>query len=190
MLNYVRIYNNNFPYIDSSNINKFYYLAILIVGTIILALAAQIQIAIPLFPVPITLQTFVILLIGASVGSKLGGQIVLLYLSAGICGLPVFAGYSWGLTEIVGPTGGYLVGFIFYAYLIGYLLQHGWAKNRVFIFMAALLADIILFGFGYVALASFVGFHDAYLFGIVPFYFVELSKLSLFTLITPHILCK
>jgi biotin transport system substrate-specific component len=153
----------------------------ILLGSIFLALSAQVTI--PFFPVPITMQTFAIMLISAFFGAKNSSKIVLLYLLEGVCGLPVFANLTSGLNTVFGPTGGYFIGFVFAAYLTGYLLQCSWRKNSLLIFMAALLGDITVFVCGYIVLAYFIGYRDAYLFGVVPFYFFELAKLALFTLI-------
>jgi biotin transport system substrate-specific component len=152
-------------------------------GSTFIALSSQVTI--PLAPVPVTLQTFAILIISALFGPKIGSKMVLLYLFEGICGLPVFANFSSGAAVLLGPTGGYLAGFVGAVYLTGFLLQHGWAKNRLLIFTAALLGHVVLFTSGYLVLASFVGYSNAYLFGIAPFYLADIAKLLLFTLVIP-----
>lgn len=158
-------------------------IGIALFGSILLAISAQITI--PIQPVPVTLQTFAVLLIGMAFGPKMGTTIILAYLVEGILGLPVFADFSWGLPILLGPTGGYLLGFIPAAFVAGYLLQKGWVRHRITIFLAAVLGTITLIIPGYLVLANFVGFHNAYLFGVAPFYIVEACKLAVFTLITP-----
>lgn len=152
-------------------------------GSLLLAVAAQITL--PLQPVPVTLQSFAALFIGMAFGPRMGSQIIFAYLCEGICGLPVFANFSWGVNVLFGPTGGYLMGFLPAAILAGYLLEMGWVKHRFTIFLAALLGTIALFIPGYFVLAKFIGFHNAFLFGIIPFYMVELCKIVVFTVITP-----
>ena len=110
---------------------------------------------------------------------------ILAYLCEGICGLPVFANFTCGIHILIGPTGGYLLGFIPAAFVAGYLLQSGWARNSITIFTTATLSTIILFIPGYLFLAKFIGFHQAYLLGIEPFYLVEACKIVILTLITP-----
>lgn len=153
-------------------------------GSLLLGLAAQITI--PLTPVPITLQAFAALFIGMIFGSKMGWKIVAAYLIEGACGLPVFANFSFGIPVLLGPTGGYLLGFIPAAIVTGYLLEHGWASHRLTIFLAALLGMITLFIPGYFVLAYFVGFHNAYLFGIAPFYLADSCKIILLTVSVPY----
>jgi len=159
-------------------------LVIPLFGSLLLALAAQITI--PLQPVPVTLQSAAALFVGMIFGPKMGVRIILAYLLEGLCGLPVFANFSWGLPVLLGPTGGYLLGFIPAAALSGYLLQNGWAKQRCTTFLAALLGTLVLFIPGYFVLAYFVGFHNAYLFGVAPFYLVESVKLILLTYSVPY----
>jgi len=158
---------------------------VVILGSILLAVSAQITI--PLQPVPVTLQSFAALFMGMAFGPKLGAQIILAYLVEGACGIPVFANFGYGLPALLGPTGGYLFGLIPAAVLAGYLLQCGFAKYRITIFLAALAGTVALFIPGYLVLSKFVGFHNAYLFGVAPFYGVEICKLIFFTLITPFL---
>jgi len=164
---------------DQNSILKQIFLVIL--GVLILAVSAQISI--PFGPVPCTLQTAAVLLIGMSYGSRLGAYTIGSYLLAGACGLPVFINMSSGL---FGSTMGYLIGFIPAAMLSGYLLQNGWARTAFTSFMAAILADIIIFSFGYIGLAGFVGWEKAYLFGVKPFLITETLKLGMVALIAPR----
>jgi biotin transport system substrate-specific component len=156
---------------------------IVICGSLLLAISAQITI--PLQPVPITLQSFAALFVGMAFGPRVGSQIIFAYLCEGICGLPVFANFSSGVHVLFGPTGGYLLGFIPEAILAGYLLEIGWAKSRLTIFLSAAIGIVALFIPSYFILAKFVGFRNAYIFGVLPFYLVEMGKLFIFTVITP-----
>lgn len=174
--------------ISSLKNTKLGQLILVFSGSILIALAAQV--VIPFFPVPFTLQTFAVLFVGALFGPKLGSRSVILYLLEGICGLPVFNNFSCGLLIMFGPTGGYLMGFIGGAYLTGYLIQNGFSRNRILIFVAALLGDSVLFTCGYLMLVRLIGSHNAYLLGVVPFYLGELIKLSLVALIVPLFLHK
>lgn len=104
------------------------YDAVLIVGgSLVMALCAQIAIG---YPVPITGQTFAVLMIGALLGSRRGALCVLTYLAEGLAGLPVFAQGRAGLADLLGPTGGYLVGFVFAAYVVGALSDRTWDRDR------------------------------------------------------------
>ena len=148
-------------------------------GVLGITLAAQITIL--LQPVPITLQTFAILLVGMLYGPKRGMQTVLIYVCAGVVGLPVFAHCSGGIHILLGPTGGYILGFVPAAAFTGYLLQRGWIKHPISIFSAALFGVILLFIPGYLVLANFIGYQQAYYTGVAPFYLVELCKLITLT---------
>ena len=94
-------------------------------GSLLLALLARLSIPVPFSPIPITGQTFGILFLGALLGSRIGALSVIMYIMEGTIGLPVFAGGSIGFLYLLGPTGGYLIGFIPAIYLIGYLSERG-----------------------------------------------------------------
>lgn len=105
-------------------------LFLVVSGTVLLAVSAKIQI--PFWPVPTTMQSFTVILLAALYGRRLGTATILLYLLEGILGFPVFANSSWhtmGLAYLAAPTGGYLVGFIMTAYVIGALSEHQWGKK-------------------------------------------------------------
>jgi biotin transport system substrate-specific component len=142
------------------------------------------QIYVPFFPVPLTLQTIGVLFTASILGARYGTIAILIYLAEGIAGLPVFAGFSSGLSVILGPTGGYLIGFVLAAYLIGSLMEK--SKTRAFseILIIGVLGDMILLTSGYLQLALFVGYSDAYTLGIMPFILGDLLKLVLFALLT------
>ncbi len=145
--------------------------ALLVVGgSLIVAGLAQIRIPLPFTPVPLTGQTLGVLLVAAALGSSRGAASLALYLVEGILGLPVFAGSPLGVARLLGPTGGYLVGFIAAAFLVGYLAERGLDRDwkRVLIMFAAGTAVIYLFGVGW--LAHFTGgLQNAFLAGLWPF---------------------
>lgn len=101
--------------------------ALVVAGSLLVALLAQVSIPLPFTPVPVTGQTLGVLLVGGALGSRLGAASLALYLGEGAIGLPVFAGGVGGLP--VGPTGGYLVGFVLMAYVVGYLAERGWDRS-------------------------------------------------------------
>ena len=101
-------------------------------GSLLLTLSAKVQV--PFYPVPITMQSLVVLCLGATLGARLGAATVVLYLLEGALGLPVFAGTperGIGLAYMAGPTGGYLIGFVAAAYLVGLLAERGWDRSHV-----------------------------------------------------------
>lgn len=141
-----------------------------------LFLAIASQISIPLQPVPLTFQSVTVLLIGMGLGPRLGGSAVALYLIAGSLGLPVFADFQAGLAPFMGPTGGYLIGFLPAAILSGYLTQQ---HHKV---LGALLGTVIIFGLGFVYLSHLVGSTQAWLLGVKPFLVSEPIKLLILCL--------
>ena len=103
--------------------------ALILGGSLLIALSAQLQFVLPFSPVPITGQTFTVLLLGALYGSKRGPATVVTYLALGVMGLPVFAGGTFGVARLVGPTAGYLVGFLVAAFVVGLLSERGWDRK-------------------------------------------------------------
>lgn len=146
-------------------------------GSLALTLSAKLQI--PFWPVPMTLQTFVVLVIGMAFGWRLGALTVALYLAEGALGLPVFAGTperGIGLAYMAGPTGGYLVGFVAGAALCGFLAERGWDRSvwRTAAAMAA--GDVLILALGWAWLSVLIGPAKAYALGVVPFYAATVAK--------------
>jgi len=162
------------------------YGAIAVIGTLMLTASAKIQV--PFWPVPMTMQTFVVLFLGAALGARLGAAVVLLYLLEGALGLPVFAGTpekGLGLAYMMGPTGGYLVGFVAGAYVVGWLAERGWGQSVPRLFVAMFVGHVVLLGFGYLWLASLIGADKAWMLGIVPFYAATVFKTALGAAVVP-----
>lgn len=160
--------------------------ALLIVsGSIFIALMAQVSIPLPFTPVPITGQTFAVLLVGALLGPWRGALTVGLYLVEGGLGLPVFAGGSGGLARILGPTGGYLLGFVAAAWVVGYLCRRGWDRRIPTAAIAMLAGNIVIYLFGLPWLARFVGPDPVLTYGLYPFIPGDLIKIFLAALALP-----
>ena len=119
---------------------------LVLAGIALLTLAAKIRV--PMWPVPITMQTFAVLTLGAGLGLRLGLISVLGYLALGAAGLAVFTGEGTGLAYMAGPTGGYLVGFAFAAGAMGLLARRGWDKSVAGMAGAMLIGTAIIYGFG------------------------------------------
>ncbi|GEM_PF-96921 len=147
------------------------------------ALCAQIRI--PLTPVPITGQTLGVLLTGALLGSRRGGLSLLAYTLQGGMGLPFFAGGAAGFAIIVGPTGGYIVGFIVAAFVIGLLAERGWDRNIITMAMAMVVGNIIIYVFGLAWLAKFVPAERLLVAGLIPFIPGDIVKLVLAAVALP-----
>ena len=153
-----------------------------ILGTAVLALSAKVQI--PFWPVPMTMQTFVVLILGMAYGARLGAATLSLYLIEGAVGIPVFATGS-GIAYIAGPTGGYLIGFLLAAYTIGWLANKGWDRSMIKTLGAMLVGTAIIFLFGIAWLSTFIGFEKAVAAGLTPFILSEALKIALAVIIMP-----
>jgi len=156
-------------------------------GTALLALSAKVNLPLPY--VPMTLQTLVVLMIGAAYGWRLGAATVVAYLAEGAMGLPVFAGPIGGLAPFVGPTAGYLVGFALAALVTGALSERGWDGSIPLLFVAMGAGHIIILGCGWAWLAfgMKLGLEKAWLVGIAPFIAASLIKNALGAVAVPAI---
>ena len=159
---------------------------IVIAGTALLTLSAKVQI--PFYPVPLTMQTFAIMVIAMAVGWKLGAATVALYLLEGAFGLPVFAGTpakGIGLAYMAGPTGGYLAGFLCAAALTGWLGERGWDRNVVTTLLAMLVGTAVIYLLGFTWLAQLIGAAKAWQFGVLPFLLGDIVKIALAAALMP-----
>lgn len=156
---------------------------LIVAGSLLVALLAQIRI--PLQPVPITGQTFGVLLVGALLGSRLGAASMLTYLSLGAVGLPVFAGGGSSVAHFLGPTGGYLVGFIGAAFLVGWLSERGWDRRIGTTALAMFFGTLLIYIPGVAWLSLFVGFDQALRVGILPFILSDMLKIGMAALVMP-----
>jgi biotin transport system substrate-specific component len=162
-----------------------YDLALILGGSLLVTLSAQIAIHLPFSPVPITGQTLAVLLVGALLGSRRGALSLIVYLSEGAAGLPVFAGGNAGTVILTGPRGGYLVGFVAVAAVTGWLAEHGWDRHVITTIGAMLIGNILLYAFGLPWLASFVGTKRVLALGLTPFIPGDLAKLALAAALLP-----
>jgi len=137
------------------------------------------QYAIPLEPVPITLQTVGVLLIGLTYSRKLAVQTMAGYLGLGAMGLPVFSHFTGGLSVLMGPTGGYLLGFLAAVYVMASLREKFSKESWLFFAGLALLGNIMIIGCGVLWLSKFVGIQQAFSLGILPFVMSGLLKAAL-----------
>ena len=171
-------------------------LIIIFLGSIILAISAKVKI--PFYPVPMTMQTFVVLFLGLSFGYKIGLATVSLYLLEGIIGLPVFSNSpekGVGLVYFTGPTMGYLIGFLPAVFLTGYFKFGDWTKktngNVEFFFMnliKLLISVSIIYLLGLLWLSNLIGLEKALIFGLKPFLIAELFKVLILALLIPLLL--
>ena len=163
------------------------YLIILISGTILLTISAKIKI--PFYPVPMTMQTFVVLFLGIGFGFKIALLMVALYLLEGILGLPVFSNSpekGVGLIYFTGPTMGYLIGFLFAAFLSGYL---NFNTSMLNIFAKLVLSVSVIYIFGILWLGTLIGWEKPIIeLGAKPFLLAELFKILILTLTAKKII--
>lgn len=149
---------------------------LVVAASLVTAGAAQLEIRLPWTPVPITGQSFAVLLSGLVLGSRRAFLAQLLYLAEGAAGLPFFAGGAAGLVKLVGPTGGYLMAFPFAAAFTGWLAERGWDRRPVTMFAAMLAGSTIVFGLGLLQLSRFVPADTLLASGLLPFVPGDLIK--------------
>jgi biotin transport system substrate-specific component len=156
-------------------------------GTALLTLSAKINLPLPY--VPMTLQTLVVLVIGATYGWRLGAVTIIVYLAEGALGLPVFAGPAGGLAPLMGPTAGYLIGFVAAAFTTGWLSERGWDRSVPLLFVAMAAGHVIILGcgFAWLAFGMKLGVGKAWLVGIAPFVAASVIKNALGAILVPAI---
>lgn len=145
-------------------------------GSILIAASARVTV--PMYPVPMTMQTFTLLVIGALYGSRLGFATVLAYLAEGAMGLPVFAS-GGGVHHFFGPTAGFLIGFPFVALLAGLATERGLAGNPLTAFLSFSVAHAAAFAVGVPVLAGMIGWDKAIAAGLMPFLVGSVVKTAL-----------
>lgn len=162
--------------------------ALMLLGVCLLTLSAKIQI--PFWPVPMTMQTLVVLVIGMAYGWRLGAATVLAYLVAGAAGLPVFAGTparGIGVAYMMGPTGGFLLGFLVSAATVGFLGERGWDRSIPRTAVAMVLGQAIITLAGVAWLAVLFNLPKAIEVGFKPFLAASLLKVALGIVLMPTI---
>ncbi len=171
--------------IEINKISKVILIALL--GTVLLTISAKIKI--PFYPVPMTMQTFIVLFLGIFLGPKIGLLTISLYLFEGIFGLPVFAGTpekGIGLTYFIGPTGGYLFGFLFAVYFAGLFKYNDGIINT---FLKLIFSVSFIYILGLVWLGALIGWDKPiFKLGAEPFLLAELFKILLLTFLIPSFL--
>ena len=173
--------------VKSQNIKILKYILIIFLGSILLTISSKIKI--PFYPVPMTMQTFVVLFLGMSFGYKIGLATVSLYLIEGIIGLPVFSNSpekGVGLVYFTGPTMGYLIGFLIATFLAGYFKFEGNLLNS---FIKLLISVSTIYILGIFWLGSLIGWDKPIIqLGVTPFLLAEMFKIVILTLLAKNIL--
>ena len=153
--------------------------ALVLAASLVTAGCAQLEIRLPWTPVPVTGQTFAVLLTGAVLGARRAFLAQLLYLAEGAAGMPFFAGGAGGVAWLLGPSGGYLIGFPFAAALIGALAERGWDRRPLPMFAAMVLSSSIIFALGLAQLSAFVPQGSLLASGLLPFIPGDLLKAAI-----------
>ncbi len=182
-MNNERILINKLKSFENINSNLINILLALF-GTFLLAISSKVQL--PFWPVPMTMQTFVIFLIGMTYGVRLSFATVALYLFEGAAGLPVFAS-GGGIAYLIGPTAGYLYGMLFASVAISYLANLGFSKTYFKATLSLVAGSIIIFSIGIIYLGSIIGYEKAIAVGLFPFIPSELFKIALAVSLIPTI---
>ncbi len=169
---------------ENKNIKILFSIITVFLGSLLLIASAKIKV--PLYPVPMTLQPLAVLMIAMLFGGKLATLTVGLYIFKGIIGLPVFA-FGGGLMYLMGPTGGFILGFFVSALIVGHLADRGWGKKFSLSIISMLIGMLLIYTLGIFQLALLKGFNFALLKGFYPFLLGDFYKLLLAGIITPYI---
>ena len=176
------IYSSNNSLVSSllgKKTNDFVYVLLTsVIGSFLLAISSKVQI--PLTPVPVTLQTLVLLVMSMFLGWRGAVGATSLYLFQGAIGLPVFA-HGGGFIILFGPTGGYLFGFLIASLVVGYLAERGWDKSVVLTFTSMTIGTLIIYLFGVIWLSYLKDLNTALVFGLLPFITPDILKICLGT---------
>lgn len=160
-------------------------LTLVIGGSLAIAAAAQLKVFLPFTPVPVTGQTFAVLLFGALYGARRGAATAMSYLALGIMGLPVFSAAPPGPAALLSPTAGYLAGFVGAAWVTGALSERGWDRKPGTAALAMAIGSCVIFACGLTWLSQTVGWRNVLQTGLFPFIPGDLVKIALATAILP-----
>src|SRR6266851_1459315 len=160
--------------------------ALVVAGSAVIALAAQIAIPLPFTPVPLTLSPLAVLIVGIVLGSRRGSAAAILYLLEGLSGLPVGAQGNGGPLWLIGPTAGYLYAYPFAAFITGWFSERGWSKSLPRAFAAMLIALAVIYAGGWSWLAVLAGPRAAFGMAIVPFVIADLVKIAIGAALLPY----
>lgn len=160
--------SSSFSVLDPTSRSTGWRLAVVFAGTLFLTLSSYV--VVPMYPVPTTMQTFAVMVVGAVYGWRLGAITILAWLAEAAAGLPVLAGGAGGLAHFAGPTAGYLLAFPIAGALVGWLAERGWNGHRFGLALAAMLlgaATCLAIGFAW--LSILIGSEKAFALGVAPF---------------------
>ena len=171
--------------LSTYNVNTYIKnISLVLFGTLLLALSSKVQV--PFWPVPMTMQTFIVFIIGMAYGWRLAFFTLVAYLFEGALGLPVFA-KGGGLLYLIGPTAGYLYGMVIAAGVIGFLAERGYNDSYIKSLISLIIGTIIIFVLGVGYLGSVIGYDKALAGGLYPFMPSEFFKIGLAVVLIPSI---
>jgi biotin transport system substrate-specific component len=174
--------NSSYLMVPTLGDRSYFRDALVVMGaSVLIALFALISIPLPFTPVPLVAQAQVVLFLGVLLGKKRAAAAVSLFLIQGAWGLPVFAGGVGGISKLVGPTGGYLIGYLAAAFITGWIWELCKDKTPLRAFFAMAAGNLVIFACGSVWLSQFVGWTGAWMLGVVPFLMGDLFKLLVAT---------
>ena len=177
------LYARTFPHANT----RLRDLLLIFIGVFFVAALAQMKILLPFTPIPLTGQTFAVLLVGATLGSKRGVLSMSLYIALGALGLPIFAGGASGLAYLSGATLGYLVGFVVAAYIVGRFAEKGLERNLRTSIIPFAVGTLVIYLFGAGWLSVLFGIENAFQLGVLPFLIGDMIKLILAALALPTV---
>lgn len=160
-------------------------ITLVVAGSLLIAAAAQVRILLPFTPVPVTGQTFAVLLVGALFGARRGAASAMAYIALGLMGLPVFSAAPPGPAALVSPTAGYLAGFVAAAWVTGALSERGWDRKPLTAALAMGIGSCVIFACGLLWLGRFTGWNVVLQQGLFPFIPGDLLKIALATMLLP-----
>ncbi|HTY13381.1 MAG TPA: biotin transporter BioY [Candidatus Omnitrophota bacterium] len=156
--------------------------------SLLIAACSQVMIPLPFSPVPITGQTFAVVLAGLVLGRNRALAAMMMYVFEGVLGLPVFSpGGAFGIARLLGPTGGYIIGFMAAAYFAGYMAEKGWDRSFFKMMLVMIGALALIYSFGMLRLAAFIPMNKVLLAGLLPFLPGEIIKMTLVSASLPAV---
>lgn len=171
--------------VSNSNQKIIYWISVSILATVLLTLASKINFVLPFTPIPFTMQSFVVVLLSMLFGRKVM-YILFLYIFEGIAGLPVFA-KGGGVLYILGPTGGYILGFLVAGYICGVFAENGFDRSFLKTLFTMFVGHLIIYIFGVLWLLRFLNFdlYKAFTLGFLPFIISDFLKMIVASIILP-----
>lgn len=163
-----------------------YDVLLVLAGSALIAIAAQIAITVPFSPVPLTMQPLAVLMVGVALGARRGAAAAVLYLLEGASGLPVFAQAKGGALWLVGPTAGYLLSYPFAAFLAGWFSERGWGGSISRAVSGMLVALAVIYAGGWAWLTVLTDARTAFAAGVAPFIAADVVKIALGASLLPY----